>query len=279
MSFEIQDLVDILRVFILIELDENPLSKRTLKRKINDLCKGRFSIETKDLDETLKSMINEGLIIDKDGYVQLTDKGIQISDEWRSLLLKDEPILEVVAGIADGSVSGLVVILSSIIAGLTTDITVVAALLSLATVAITNFSSFLLGGMTEDVADVITLQNLITYSLSDIPDVREKEKSLFLAKEMLNLLRKKRGKMSILSASICGITTFVSGITPIVTYLMLPPPFNMLVSISIVGAVTGIFLVYYRSSKTKIPWKITLFQTAVIMAVVVVASLILSTNI
>jgi len=64
LSFEIQDLVDILRVFILIELDENPLSKRTLKRKINDLCKGRFSIETKDLSETLKSMINEGLIIE-----------------------------------------------------------------------------------------------------------------------------------------------------------------------------------------------------------------------
>ena len=279
MSFEIQDLVDVLRVFILIELDKDPLSKKNLKRRIDNLCKGRFFIEAKDLDETLKSMSDEGLIIESDGYVQLTEKGLQISDEWRNLLLKDEPILEVVAGIADGSVSGLVIILSSLIAGLTTSITLVAALLSLATVAITNFSSFLLGGMTEDIADVITLQNLITYSLSDIPDAREKEKSLFLAREMLNLLRKKRGKMSILSASTCGITTFISGITPITTYLMLPYPFNILVSMSIVGIITGIFLVHYRSTKAKIPWKITLLQTVVIMTVAIIASLILSASI
>ena len=279
MSFEIQDLVDVLRVFILIELDKNPLSKKKLKRKIDSLCKGRFSIEAKDLDETLKSMASEGLIIDRDGYVQLTEKGIQISDEWRNLLLRDEPILEIVAGIADGSVTGLVVILSSLIAGLTSSITLIAALLSLATVAITNFSSFLLGGITEDVADVITLQNLITYSLSDIPDVKEKEKSLFVAKEMLNLLREKRGRMNILSASACGITTFISGIMPIAAYLMLPPLFNVIVSISIVGAITGLFLVHYRSSKTKIPWKITLLQTVVIMTVAIIASLILSASI
>ena len=279
MSFEIQDLVDVLRVFILIELDENPLSKSSLKRRIDNLCRGRFSIETKDLDETLKSMVSEGLIIDRDGYVQLTEKGIQISDEWRNLLLRDEPILEIVAGIADGSVTGLVVILSSLIAGLTSSITLIAALLSLATVAITNFSSFLLGGMTEDIADVITLQNLITYSLSDIPDVREKEKSLFVAKEMLNLLREKRGRMNILSASACGITTFISGIMPIAAYLMLPPLFNVIVSISIVGVITGLFLVHYRSTKTKIPWKITLLQTVVIMTVAIIASLILSASI
>jgi len=279
LSFEIQDLVDVLRVFILIELDENPLSKSSLKRRIDNLCRGRFSIETKDLDETLKSMVSEGLIIDRDGYVQLTEKGIQISDEWRNLLLRDEPILEIVAGIADGSVTGLVVILSSLIAGLTSSITLIAALLSLATVAITNFSSFLLGGMTEDIADVITLQNLITYSLSDIPDVKEKEKSLFVAREMLNLLREKRGRMNILSASACGITTFISGIMPIAAYLMLPPLFNVIVSISIVGVITGLFLVHYRSTKTKIPWKITLLQTVVIMTVAIIASLILSASI
>jgi len=116
LSFEIQDLVDVLRVFILIELDENPLSKSSLKRRIDNLCKGHFSIEAKDLDETLKSMVSEGLIVERDGYVQLTEQGIQISDEWRNLLLRDEPILEIVAGIADGSVTGLVVILSSLIA-------------------------------------------------------------------------------------------------------------------------------------------------------------------
>ena len=279
MSFEIQDLVDVLRVFILIELDENPLSKKKLKRKIDSLCKGRFSIEAKDLDETLKSMVSEGLIVERDGYVQLTEQGIQISDEWRNLLLRDEPILEIVAGIADGSVTGLVVVLSSLIAELTSNITLVAALLSLATVAITNFSSFLLGGITEDTADVITLQNLITYSLSDIPDAREKEKSLLAVKELFNLLREKRGKMNILSASACGATTFISGAMPIAAYLMLPPPLNVIVSLSIVGVVTGLFLVYYRSSKTKIPWKITLFQTVVIMAVAIISSLILSASI
>jgi len=95
---------------------------------------------------------------------------------------------------------------------------------------------------------------------------------------MFNLLREKRGRMNILSASACGITTFISGIMPIAAYLMLPPLFNVIVSISIVGVITGLFLVYYRSSKTKIPWKITLLQTVVIMTVAIIASLILSTS-
>ena len=61
----------------------------------------------------------EGLIIEKDGHVQLTAQGQNLGKEWESLLLKKEPIMEVVAGLVDGSITSLVVILSAFIATFT----------------------------------------------------------------------------------------------------------------------------------------------------------------
>ena len=105
--------------------------------------------------------------------VQLTAQGQRLGKEWESLLLKKEPIMEVVAGLVDGSVTSLVVILSAFIATITTTSTflnnlnavIFAAFLTLSAVAITNFSSFLLGGITEDLNDIMTLQTLMNYSL------------------------------------------------------------------------------------------------------------------
>jgi hypothetical protein len=101
--------------------------------------------------------------------VQLTDQGAKLGKEWQSLLLMKEPIIEVVAGLVDGSITGLVVILSAFIAGLTVKAAAFAAFLTLSSVAITNFQSFFLGGITEGLADMMTLQTLMNYSLSNIP--------------------------------------------------------------------------------------------------------------
>ena len=113
-----------------------------------------------ELEKALKEMSSEGLIIDNDDTVQLTEQGLKLGKEWESLLLKKEPILEIVAGLVDGSITGLVVILSAFIAALTAKAVIFAAFLTLSAVAITNFSSFLLGGITEDLADIMTLQTL-----------------------------------------------------------------------------------------------------------------------
>ena len=72
-----------------------------------------------ELDKALKEMSVEGLIVEKDDMVQLTAQGQKLGKEWESLLLKKEPIMEVVAGLVDGSITSLVVILSAFIATLT----------------------------------------------------------------------------------------------------------------------------------------------------------------
>ncbi|MBS7624463.1 hypothetical protein KEJ29_02655 [Candidatus Bathyarchaeota archaeon] len=279
MSFEIQDLVDILRILTLVELGEKPILKRSLERKICRICKGRFNIDVEDFNEMLKSMVEEGLISVSGDYVKLTDKGAGIGREWRKFLFKGEPILEIIAGIADGTVASLTLILSSLIAGLSMKMTLIASILSLIIVSITNFSSFLLGGITENLADLTTLQNLIIYSLSDIPDSVERTKAIHLARELLNLLRRERSKMSILSALACGGATFASAAVPLAIYLSLPQPIDMILSLSIILAMAGIFLVYYRALKMRIHWKITLLQTITVIAGVLIMSLLLSTNI
>jgi len=228
-----------------------------------------------DLDEALKEMTSEGLILSQDDAVQLTEQGAKLGREWRTLLLKKEPILEVVAGLTDGSITGLVVILSAIIAGLATSTATFAAFLTLAAVAITNFSSFLLGGITEDLADLTTLQTLMHYGLSDIPDKGERDKSLVLVEQLFILLHKEISRSNLYAAAISGTTTFLAGIIPIVAYLTLPEPLDIILSLSIVGTVVGVFLVRYRSRRTKVHWKVTLFETVAIVAIAVAASLIL----
>jgi hypothetical protein len=276
LSFEIQELPDIIRVIILLSLSRGiALDKPTLKRKIDRYCAGYVCVEMDDIDEALKEMCTEGLLKEVYAKIQPTEKGLQIGREWRNLLLKKEPILEIVAGLTDGSITGLVAILSAFLAGLTIRMTAFAAILSLSAVAITNFSSFLLGGKTEDTADLLTLKTLMDHSLSDIPDREERDKSLRLVKQLFILLHSEIGRSNLYAAIIASTTTFLAGIIPIIAYLTLPEPLDMILSLGIVCITVGVFLVRYRSERTKVHWKITLAETVVIIAIAVVASLII----
>jgi DNA-binding HxlR family transcriptional regulator len=277
-SFEIQELPDVIRVIVLLNLSKGKrMSKSALKRRIDRVCAGYTCIEMNELEKALKEMTSEGLITEHDYTVQLTKQGKTMGKEWESLLLKKEPIMEIVAGLVDGSITGLVVIISAFIAALEPNIAIFAALLTLSAVAITNFSSFLLGGITEDLADIITLQNLMNFSLSDIPDKKERDKSLLLVKKLFVLLDQEIHRSNIYAAIICGTTTFLAGSIPIIAYLAFADfyPFNIILALAVVGAVVGIFLVRYRSRKTRVSWKITLIETMTIIIIATIASLAL----
>jgi hypothetical protein len=283
-AFEIQELPDVIRVIVLLNLSKGvKIKKSTLKSRIDRVCVNYACVEMNELDKALKEMNTERLIIEKDGMVQLTAQGQRLGKEWESLLLKKEPIMEVVAGLVDGSITSLVVILSAFIATLTTtpsflgtrSAVIFAAFLTLSAVAITNFSSFLLGGITEDLADIMTLQNLMNYSLSDIPDKKERDKSLLLVQKLFTLLSKQIHRSNLYAAIICGTTTFIAGIIPIATYLMLPSIYNIVVSLIVVAVISGVFLARYRSKKTRVNWKITLIETLAIVIIATVASLLL----
>lgn len=276
MAFEIQELPDIIRVVVLLNLSKGTtLQKPALKHRIDKVCTGYLCVDMSDVDKALNEMASEGLIHLDDGMVHLTDQGIRLGKEWRSLLLKKEPIIEVVAGLVDGSITGLVVILSAFVAGLAVRTATFAALLTLGAVAITNFSSFLLGGITEDLADMLTLQNLMNYSLSDIPDKKERDKSLKLVKDLFTVLHGEISRSNIIAAVVCGGTTFLAGIIPIVAYLWLPKPYDIILSLAIVATVVGVFLVRYRSRRTKVHWKVTLFETVAIVVLAALASLLI----
>jgi VIT1/CCC1 family predicted Fe2+/Mn2+ transporter len=251
------------------------MRKSMLKRRLDKVCIGYTCVEMSELEKALKEMASEELIIEHNDTVQLTQQGLKLSKEWKSLLLKKEPILEVVAGLVDGSITGIVVILSAFIAALAAQVAIFAAFLTLSAVAITNFSSFLLGGITEDLADIMTLQNLMNYSLSDIPDKKERDKSLFLIKKLFVLLNKEIHRSNLYAAIICGTTTFLAGSIPIITYIVLPSPLDLILSLTIVAVIVGIFLVRYRSKRTRVNWKITFFETIVIVIIATIASLIL----
>ena len=94
------------------------LEKPSLKSQIDKVCAGRMCVDMKDLDNTLREMASEGLVSYEKESVKLTEQGIKLGKEWQSLLMKKEPIIEVVAGLVDGSITGLVVILSTFIANL-----------------------------------------------------------------------------------------------------------------------------------------------------------------
>jgi hypothetical protein len=283
-AFEIQELPDVIRVIVLLNLSKGAkIKKSTLKTRLDRVCASYGCITMNELDKALKEMSVEGLITEKDDSVQLTSQGQRLGKEWESLLLKKEPIMEVVAGLVDGSITSLVVILSAFIATFTASTSflgnpktvVFAAFLTLSAVAITNFSSFLLGGITEDLADIMTLQNLMNYSLSDIPDKKERDKSLLLVQKLFTLLGKQIHRSNLYAAVICGTTTFLAGIIPIATYLALPPIYNIVASLIVVTAISGVFLARYRSKKTRVNWKITLAETLTIVIIATVASLIL----
>jgi len=276
LGFEIQELPDIIRVVVLMNLSGGTASdKSLLKNQIDKVCTGYACVEMSDVDRTLDDMASDGLIHYDNSSVRLTDQGIKLGKEWRSLLLKKEPILETVAGLVDGSITGLVVIISAFVARLSIATAAFAGFLTLAAVAITNFSSFLLGGITEDLADMLTLQTLMNYSLSNIADGEERDKSLMLVKHLFAVLHKEISRSNITAAIICGSTTFVAGIIPTSTYLLLPKPLNVILSLAIIGAIVGVFLVRYRSKRTKVHWKVTLIQTVAIVIIATVASLVI----
>jgi len=276
LSFEIQELPDVIRVIVLISFGTGSvLDKTFLKRRIDRYCAGYVCVEMDDINKALQEMNSEGLVINDDERIRLTEKGLNLGQEWRNLLLKREPILEVVAGLTDGSITGLVVILSAFLAGLATNMATFAAILSLSAVAITNFSSFLMGGKTEDIADLLTLKTLMDHSLSDIPDKIERDRSLKLVKQLFILLRKEINMSNLYAALICSTTTFLAGIIPIIAYLALPQPFDIILSLSIVCITVGIFLVRYRSKRSKVHWGTTLMETVAIIVIAVIASLII----
>lgn len=278
MSFAIEELPDVIKIIVLLNLSKgHRMNKSTLKRRIDRVCVSLACISMDELNNALKEMSAEELIIEQGDTVKLTVEGIKLGKEWESLLLKKDPILEVVAGLVDGSITGIVVTLSAFIAALETRTIIFAALLTLSAVAITNFSSFLLGGITEDLADIMTLQNLMNYSLDDIPDKAERAKSLMLVKRLFTVLDKEIHRSNLVAAIICGTTTFIAGIIPIAAYIFLlgESPLNLIVSLTIVGTVVGVFLVRYRSKKTRVNWKITLTETVVIVIIATIASLLL----
>jgi hypothetical protein len=284
-SLEIQELPDVIRVIVLLNLSKgSKIKKSALKSRVDRICISFACIDMSELDKALEEMKNEGLVtIGKEDLLWLTPEGQRLSKEWESLLLKKEPIMEVVAGLVDGSITSLVVIISAFLATLSANSTflsnpktvVFAAFLTLSAVAITNFSSFLLGGITEDLADIMTLQNLMNYSLSDIPDKKERDKSLLLVQKLFTLLGKQIHRSNIYGALISGTTTFLAGIIPIATYLVLPLYFNIVVSLVEVTVIAGVFLVRYRSKKTRVNWKITLAETIAIVIIATIVSIVL----
>jgi hypothetical protein len=277
LSFEIQELTDVIKVIVLLRLRKGARVQRSFLKDQIDKRYARFvRIEMRDLDRALEELTCEGLITTKGETVQLNEQGINLARQWRGLLLKREPILEVVAGLADGSITALVVILSSFIAGLTMTTARFAGFLTTATVAITNFSSFLLGGITADLADIMTLQTLMNYSLSDIPDRKERERSLSVVRRLFAILHREVNRSNVYAAVTCGATTFLAGIIPITAYLVLAAPLGIIASLGIVGAVVGIFLVRYRSEKAKLNWRVTLLETVIVIVIAVIASLLLA---
>jgi len=115
----------------------------------------------------------------------------------------------------------------------------------------------------------------MNYSLSDIPDKKERDKSLLLVQKLFTLLSKQIHRSNLYGATISGITTFIAGIIPIATYLALPPFYNIALSLGEVTVISGVFLVRYRSKKTRVNWKVTLTETIVIVIIATVVSLLL----
>ncbi|MEM2903740.1 MAG: hypothetical protein QXR00_04510, partial [Candidatus Bathyarchaeia archaeon] len=116
---------------------------------------------------------------------------------------------------------------------------------------------------------------LMNFSLSDIPDAKERGKSIRLLRSLFNLLRKEVNKTNMYAAMICGTTTFIAGALPIAIYMLMSPPLNVIFSIAIINVIIGVFLVYYRSRKTLVDWKITLIETVIIFVIASIISLIL----
>jgi len=96
-----------------------------------------------------------------------------------------------------------------------------------------------------------------------------------LVKHLFTVLHKDINRSNLLAALICGTTSFTAGIIPIMVYFVLTKSLNIILSLAIVATVTGFFLVRYRYKKSKVHWKITLLETAVIVLIPVIVSLLI----
>ena len=276
LSFEVQELPDIIRLIILLSIKRGEnLTKYQLIDRISEYLVHDTAIESVDLEKALNEMASEKIIYFTNGVFTLTDEGIRLSKHWKNLLTKREPVLEFIAGLADGTITGLVIVLSALLVSLPSRTMTWTALLGLSAVSITNFSSFMLGSKTEDIADALSLRALMEYSVNDISDKGERTKSLRLVKDLFSILRRRRTGTNLRAALTCSITTFFAGMLPIAFFSTLPTPFNVFFSFGTIATMSGI-LVRYRSEKSKVDWKTTLIETLVIIAIAVVASLIIS---
>ncbi|ABL78637.1 hypothetical protein [Thermofilum pendens] len=278
MSFEVQDLYDVIKISILLALEDDPrLRLDELESRLRELYGNEVGLDPAEIRKALSELSGEGLVVCKDGVLELTEAGLKISEDWRNLLLKSEPVLEVVAGLTDGTVTGLITVISSHLAGLSSKLTVFASLLALTSVAVTNFSSFFLGGVTEDLSEVVALRRLMAYSLSDHPDKRQVSRSLKLLGRLYRVLYREIRRANVLSAALSGVATLAAGFVPIALYLALPPPFNLLASIAVVSAAI-LALAKYRSSAARTHFKRTLAETLLVILLVVLVSLLLGLN-
>ena len=76
MSFEIQELPDVIRVIVLLNLSKGvKIKKSTLKNRVDCICVSYACVEMSELDRALKEMSTEGLIVEKADMVQLTPQG------------------------------------------------------------------------------------------------------------------------------------------------------------------------------------------------------------
>jgi VIT1/CCC1 family predicted Fe2+/Mn2+ transporter len=274
-SLEVQELPDILRVIVLLSFKKgDKLTKTLLKEKVEEYLADHVVIELDDLYEALQEMADEGLLIEDAGYFKLTAKGNYMSKKWKCLLIKREPIMELVAGLTDGTITSLIVIISVVLASLSASQALFAGVLTVTASALSNFSTFMLGGKTEDIADNILLRSIMDYSLRDMPHKEERMKSLKILKHLFIILEREITRSNLLSAIVCSITTFAAGIIPISIFLTLSLPYGLFLSLGVVGAIT-VVLVYYRSKKTHIHWKKLFIETLSIIALAILISLIL----
>jgi len=275
LSFEVQELPDIIRLIILLSLKRGEhLTKYQLIHRIDQYLARNTAIEPAELEKALNEMASEKVVIFTNGTFALTNEGIRLSKHWKNLLTKREPILEFIAGLADGTITSLVIVLSALLVSLPTRIMMWTALLGLSAVSITNFSSFMLGSKTEDIADALSFRALMEYSVNDISDKGERTKSIKLVRDLFSILRRRRTRTNLRAALTCSTTTFFVGILPIAFFSTSPTPFNVFFSFGVIGAMLA-FLVRYRSEKSKVHWKTTLAETLIIIAIAVIVSLML----
>jgi VIT1/CCC1 family predicted Fe2+/Mn2+ transporter len=120
---------------------------------------------------------------------------------------------------------------------------------------------------------------LLNYSLNDIPNKTKRDRSVRFVKELFTVLHGEIHRANVFAATLCAATTFLAGFVPIAAYLLLPEPLGIIVSLTIVGAFIGVFLVHYRSRRAKVHWRVTLIETLVIVLMAVVASILLGRSI